>query len=189
MNATTLLPLIQMNVGTRLVARQTVRTTFSALVEAFPAKAASIILTDIAVLPALALGEPLPDRCILNLHEHTHGVASAGSTSDISWVTARPPHRLVGDLEDEFHGAWFDGSGHLHLQLGSTSESYGVSQGHSTGYILGLLAAITAARQSGFSHHEVVSALRPLLEFISSEPSDTTPAPIRSVAAPSLIAA
>lgn len=177
-----------MNVGTRLVARQTIRTTFSALVEAFPAKAASIIRTGIAALPELAPGEELPNRCVLNLHEHDHVVASAAAESDVSWVAVRTPKTVIGRLEDEFQGAWFDGSHHLHFQMGHAAESYGISPGHSTGYILGLLAAITVARQSGFSHREVVSALRPLLEF-SAPPSDKTPAPIRSAAVPSLIAA
>lgn len=182
------LPLIQMNAGTRLVARQTVRTTFSLLVEAFPAKAAPIILTDIAVLPELAPDEPLPARCILNLHDPSHVAASTEAPSEISWVSVRPPSGLLGPLEEGFQGAWFDGSAHLHLQLGHEAECYGILPGHSTGYLLGLLAAITYARQAGLSHREVVSALRPLLEF-SAETSDKTPAPIRSTAAPSLIAA
>lgn len=182
------LPPIQINSGTRFIARQTIRTVFSVLVEAFPAKAAPIILSDIAVLPELAPGEPLPARCILNLHDPAHVAASAESASEISWVAVRPPSGMLGRLEESFQGAWFDGSAHLHLQLGHEAECYGVLPGHSTGYLLGLLAAITYARQAGLSHRDVVSALRSLLEF-SAEPSGKTPSPVRKTSAPSLIAA
>ncbi len=190
MNATTPLPLIQMNAATRTIARQTVASAFAVLVEAFPAKAASLMRSDISVLPDVAGGGDLPPRCILNLQDPEHVHASASSTSEIHWIATRMPKQLLGSLEDGFQGAWFDGVSHLHFQQGGAVESYGLLPGHSSGYILGLLASIAGARTVGIPHHEVFTALRPLLEI--GPTAEPTPKPSYSPATnsvPSLIAA